>query len=77
MSKCAGTAYDHNDVDKFTTDVLSFWANHGKELPTWALAMQIVGSFTSAAYVSKYGGDIICAARGACLCSDQPTVNLL
>ena len=37
---------DHNDVDNFTKDVLSFWANHGKEFPTWTLAMQIVGSFT-------------------------------
>ena len=46
LSKCAGTAYDHNDVDKFTTDVLGFWSNHGKDFPTWALAMQIVGSFT-------------------------------
>ena len=40
LSKCAGMAYDHEDVDKFTTDVLCFWANHGKEFPTWALAMQ-------------------------------------
>ena len=46
LSKCAGTAYDHDDADKFTGDVLNFWANHGKEFPTWALAMQIVGSFT-------------------------------
>ena len=46
LSKCAGMAYDHEDVDKFTTDVLCFWANHGKEFPTWALAMQVVGSFT-------------------------------
>ena len=36
------------DVEQFTKDVLvlSFWANHGKEFPTWAHAMQIVGSFT-------------------------------
>ena len=33
-------------VPNVTTDVLSFWANHGKDFPTWALAMQIVGSFT-------------------------------
>ena len=46
LSKCNGTAYDHDDVGKFTTEVLSFWANYGKEFPTWALAMQIVGSFT-------------------------------
>lgn len=46
LSKCAGTAYNHDDVSKFTKDVLNFWANHGKEFPTWALAMQIVGSFT-------------------------------
>jgi len=46
LSKCAGTAYDHDDVDKFTTDVLGFWANHSKKFPTWALAMQTVGSFT-------------------------------
>ena len=46
LSKCAGTAYDHEDVDKFTKDVLLFWQNHGKEFPTWALAMQIVGPFT-------------------------------
>jgi hypothetical protein len=46
LSKCAGTAYDHDDVAKFTEDVLLFWANHGKEFPTWAHAMQIVGSFT-------------------------------
>ena len=37
---------DHTDVDKFTKDVLLWWANNGKEFPTWALAMQIVGSFT-------------------------------
>ena len=46
LSKCAGTSYDHGDADKFTKDVLLFWANHGKEFPTWALAMQVVGSFT-------------------------------
>ena len=26
--------------------VLSFWADYGKQFPTWALAMQIIGSFT-------------------------------
>ena len=26
--------------------MLGFWANYGNEFPTWALAMQIVGSFT-------------------------------
>ena len=46
LTKCAGTAFDHDDVDKFTKDVLLWWANNGKEFPTWALAMQIVGSFT-------------------------------
>ena len=46
LLKCAGTAFDHTDVDKFTKDVLLWWANNGKEFPTWALAMQIVGSFT-------------------------------
>ena len=46
LSKCAGTAYNHNDVGEFTKGVLLFWANHGKEFPTWALAMQIIGSFT-------------------------------
>ena len=46
LSKCAGTAYDHEDVNTFTTEVLRSWANHGKEFPTWALAMQIVGSLT-------------------------------
>ena len=46
LSKCAGKVYDHEDVDKFTNDVLNFWANYGREFPTWALAMQIVGSFT-------------------------------
>ena len=46
LATCAGTAYDHNDVDAFTKGVLLFWANHGKKFPTWALAMQIVGSFT-------------------------------
>ena len=46
LSKCAGVVYDHSDVKKFTNDVLLFWANNGKAFPTWALAMQIVGSFT-------------------------------
>ena len=46
ISKCAGATFDHTDVDKFTKDVLLWWANNGKEFPTWALAMQIVGSFT-------------------------------
>ena len=46
LSKCAGTSYDHDDVDEFTKGILLFWANHGKDFPTWALAMQIVGSFT-------------------------------
>ena len=45
LSKCAGTSYDHDDVDEFTKGILLFWANHGKDFPTWALAMQIVGSF--------------------------------
>ena len=46
LSTCAGTTYNHDDVDAFTQGVLLFWANHGKKFPTWALAMQIVGSFT-------------------------------
>ena len=46
LSKCAGTAYDHDDVAEFSKGILLFWANNGKEFPTWALAMQIVGSFT-------------------------------
>ena len=46
LSHCAGTIYDHTDVGKFTADVLLFWANHGKLFPTWAIAMQIVGSCT-------------------------------
>ena len=48
LARCSGTAYDHDDVDAFTKNVLSFWANWGKEFPTWAIAMvmRIVGSFT-------------------------------
>ena len=46
LSKCAGTSYDHTDPKTITEDVLLFWSNHGKLFPTWALAMQIVGSFT-------------------------------
>ena len=46
LSKCAGTSIDHTNVDEFTKGVLLFWANHRKEFPTWALTMQIVGSFT-------------------------------
>ena len=46
LVKCADIAFDHDDVDEFTKGVLRFWANHGKEFPTWALAMRIVGSFT-------------------------------
>jgi hypothetical protein len=46
LTKCAGTAFDHTDVAKFTKDVLLWWANNGKEFPTWALAVQIVGSLT-------------------------------
>ena len=33
-------------ADEITKGILLFWANHGKKFPTWALAMQIVGSFT-------------------------------
>ena len=46
LTRCAGTTFDHEDVDAFTEDVLLFWANHGKEFPTWALSMRIVGAFT-------------------------------
>ena len=46
LTKCAGTAVDHNDVAAFTDSVLLFWTNHHKDFPTWALAMRIVGSFT-------------------------------
>ena len=46
LSKCAGTAFDHNDVDEFTKGVLLFYKNHSAEFPTWALAMRIVGSWT-------------------------------
>ena len=46
LSKCAGATFDHTDVDEFTKGVLLWWANNGKNFPTWALAMQIVGSFT-------------------------------
>ena len=45
-AKTIGTSFDHDDVDKFTSDILLFWKNYGKEFPTWAHAMQIVGSFT-------------------------------
>ena len=33
-------------VAAFTSGVLLFWANHGSDFPTWALAMRIVGSLT-------------------------------
>jgi hypothetical protein len=46
LSKCAGATFDHTDVAEFTKGVLLWWANNGKNFPTWALAMQIVGSFT-------------------------------
>ena len=46
LSKCAGATFDHTDVAEFTKGVLLWWANNGKDFPTWALAMQIVGSFT-------------------------------
>ena len=46
LTKCAGTIFDHTDVDKFTAGILLWWANNSKEFPTWALAMQIVGAFT-------------------------------
>jgi len=29
---CAGTAYNHDDVDEFTKGILLSWANHGKRL---------------------------------------------
>ena len=45
LSKCAGATFDHTDVAEFTKGVLLWWANNGKDFPTWALAMQIVGSF--------------------------------
>ena len=46
LSKCVGATFDHTDVDKFTKGVLLWWANNGNGFPTWALAMQIIGSFT-------------------------------
>ena len=45
-AKRIGTSFDHDDVDKFTSDILLFWKNYGKEFPAWAEAMKIVGSFT-------------------------------
>ena len=41
-----GTYFDHDDVEKFTSDILLFWKNHSEKFPTWAITMQIVGSFT-------------------------------
>ena len=41
LTRCAGTAYDHNDVDEFTKGVLLFWNNYGQEFPTWALCMRV------------------------------------
>ena len=38
LSKCAGTAFDHDDVDEFTKGVLLFYKNNGAEFPAWALA---------------------------------------
>ena len=46
LSKCAGATFNHTDVDEFTKGILLWWANNSKEFPTWALAMQIIGSFT-------------------------------
>ena len=40
LTKCAGTAFDHDDASAFTEGVLLFYANHGKDFPTWALAMR-------------------------------------
>ena len=38
--------FGDSNVDEFTKGILLWWANNGKEFPTWALAMQIVGSLT-------------------------------
>ena len=46
VSSVPQRAPDHTDVAEFTKGVLLWWANNGKDFPTWALAMQIVGSFT-------------------------------
>ena len=46
LVKCQGVSYDHGDVAAFTDAVLLFWANNGSKFPTWARAMQIVGTFT-------------------------------
>jgi hypothetical protein len=46
LSAVQGFAIDHADIDMFTKGVLSWWASHGSEFPTWASAAQIVFSFT-------------------------------
>ena len=46
LAACQGITFNHEDVDEFTKSVLAFWASNGKKFPTWALGMQIVGSFT-------------------------------
>ena len=33
-------------MPSFTKGVLLFYKNNGDDIPTWALAMQIVGAFT-------------------------------
>ena len=46
LVKCQGASFDHNDVPAFTQGVLLWYKNNSFDIPTWALAMQIVGSFT-------------------------------
>ena len=56
-------------MNKFTKDMLLFWSNNGSSFPTWALAMQIVGSFTpNSAAAERVFSLLKLMFGGACQC---------
>ena len=46
LELCKGCVFDRTDIHAYTQGILTWWANHHKEIPAWAKAARIVFALT-------------------------------
>lgn len=46
LAAAQGSSFDRKDIEVYTTQILSWWRNHCKTFPSWALAARIVFAMT-------------------------------
>ena len=42
LAAARGALFDSQDIEKYSTEVLSWWQTNGKKIPTWAKAARII-----------------------------------